>query len=42
MRRRWCSPSMRGGGPPSGWNVFSRGGRDDEGIDAVEWAARGE
>jgi cyclase len=26
----------------SGWNVFTRGGRHDEGIDAVEWAARGE
>jgi cyclase len=25
-----------------GWNVFTRGGRDDEGIDAVEWAGRGE
>jgi cyclase len=25
-----------------GWNVFSRGGRDDEGIDAIEWAHRGE
>src|SRR5207244_9871267 len=25
-----------------GWHVFTRGGRDDEGIDAVEWAARGE
>ena len=25
-----------------GWNVFTRGGRDDEGIDAVEWAQRGE
>ena len=24
------------------WNVFTRGGRDDEGIDAIEWAARGE
>jgi cyclase len=24
------------------WNVFTRGGRDDEGIDAVEWAQRGE
>src|SRR6202140_3739689 len=24
------------------WNVFTCGGRDDEGIDAVEWAARGE
>ena len=24
------------------WQVFTRGGRDDEGIDAVEWAARGE
>jgi len=25
-----------------GWNVFTRGGRDDEGIDAIEWARRGE
>ncbi len=25
-----------------GWNVFTRGGRDDEGIDAVEWAQKGE
>jgi cyclase len=25
-----------------GWNVFTRGGRDDEGIDAVEWAREGE
>jgi cyclase len=25
-----------------GWNVFTKGGRIDEGIDAVEWAARGE
>ena len=25
-----------------GWNVYSRGGRDDEGIDVIEWAARGE
>src|SRR6202044_543940 len=24
------------------WNVFTRGGRDDEGIDAVEWALQGE
>ena len=27
---------------PRGWNVYTRGGRDDEGIDAVEWATRGE
>jgi len=27
---------------PGSWNVFTRGGRDDEGIDAIEWAARGE
>jgi cyclase len=27
---------------PSAWNVYTRGGRDDEGVDAVEWAARGE
>ncbi len=26
----------------AGWNVYTRGGRHDEGIDAVEWAARGE
>lgn len=26
----------------SGWNVFTRGGRHDEGMDAVEWAARGD
>jgi cyclase len=24
-----------------GWNVFTRGGRDEEGLDAVEWACRG-
>ena len=28
--------------PGGGWSVYTRGGRDDEGIDAVEWAARGE
>ena len=28
--------------PTGGWNVFTKGGRVDEGIDAVEWAARGE
>ncbi len=28
--------------PAGGWNVFTRGGRDDEGIDAIEWAQRGE
>ncbi|MDX1980871.1 MAG: imidazole glycerol phosphate synthase subunit HisF [Bryobacteraceae bacterium] len=27
---------------PGQWNVYTRGGRDDEGIDAVEWARRGE
>ncbi len=27
---------------PGAWNVWTRGGRVDEGIDAVEWAARGE
>jgi cyclase len=27
---------------PGMWNVFTRGGRDDEGIDAVEWARQGE
>jgi len=27
---------------PGQWNVYTRGGRIDEGIDAVEWAARGE
>jgi cyclase len=27
---------------PGEWHVYTRGGRDDEGLDAVEWAARGE
>lgn len=27
---------------PTRWNVYTRGGRDDEGIDAIEWAQRGE
>ena len=27
---------------PGNWNVYTRGGRDDEGIDVVGWAARGE
>ena len=27
---------------PDKWHVYTRGGRDDEGIDAIEWAARGE
>jgi len=27
---------------PERWHVYTRGGRDDEGVDAVEWAARGE
>jgi len=27
---------------PGRWHVYTRGGRDDEGIDAVSWAARGE
>jgi cyclase len=27
---------------PGQWHVFTRGGRDDEGMDAVEWAQRGE
>ncbi|MFN3322093.1 MAG: imidazole glycerol phosphate synthase subunit HisF [Bryobacteraceae bacterium] len=27
---------------PGAWNVYTRGGRDDEGIDVVEWAQRGE
>jgi cyclase len=25
-----------------GWHVFTKGGRVDEGMDAIEWAARGE
>ena len=27
---------------PGAWNVYTRGGRDDEHLDVVEWAARGE
>jgi cyclase len=26
----------------AGWNVYTRGGRDDEGIDVVGWASRGQ
>lgn len=25
-----------------GWHVYTRGGRDDQGMDVIEWAARGE
>jgi cyclase len=28
--------------PGGGWTVYVRGGRDDAGLDALEWAARGE
>jgi len=28
--------------PGGGWSVYTRGGRIDEGIDAVEWARRGQ
>src|SRR5205085_8130769 len=28
--------------PGGGWNVYTRGGRDDERVDAIEWAQRGE
>src|SRR5687768_17186528 len=28
--------------PGGGWNVYTKGGRVDEGIDAIGWAARGE
>ena len=38
-RRR---PRPEGASSKAGWNVFTRGGRHDEAIDAVEWAARGE
>src|ERR1700686_1421910 len=31
-----------GGDCGAGWNVYTRGVRHDEGIDAVEWARRGE
>jgi cyclase len=37
--------ARRHGSGPHGqqsWHVYTRGGRDDEGIDAIEWAARGE
>ncbi|MGA7236775.1 MAG: HisA/HisF-related TIM barrel protein, partial [Bryobacteraceae bacterium] len=27
---------------PGGWRVYTRGGRDEEALDAVTWAARGE
>ncbi|MCC6393140.1 MAG: imidazole glycerol phosphate synthase subunit HisF [Bryobacterales bacterium] len=28
--------------PAGGWNVYTHGGRTDEGMDAVEWAQRGQ
>ena len=28
--------------PAGSWNVFTRGGRDDESIDAIQWASEGE
>jgi cyclase len=28
--------------PATSWNVFTRGGRDDEGMDAIQWATEGE
>ena len=28
--------------PAGSWNVFTRGGRDDEGMDAIQWATEGE
>jgi cyclase len=28
--------------PRGGWSVYVRGGRDDTGMDAIEWAVRGE
>ncbi|MGD1071822.1 MAG: imidazole glycerol phosphate synthase subunit HisF [Bryobacteraceae bacterium] len=37
--------ARRHGSHPDGerrWHVYTRGGRDHEGIDAIEWAARGE
>jgi cyclase len=34
--------ARRGGGTPSGFEVTTHGGRQGTGIDAVEWAARGE
>jgi|SRR5579862_4232360 cyclase len=39
--RRNLIPSRDREGAVS-WNVYTRGGRHDEGIDAVEWARRGE
>jgi imidazole glycerol-phosphate synthase subunit HisF len=30
------------GNSTGSWNVFTRGGRDDEGLDAVQWAREGE
>jgi cyclase len=30
------------GNQHGGWNVFTKGGRQDEGIDAIEWARQGE
>jgi cyclase len=39
--RRKTEPRARASGF-SKWNVYTKGGRHDEGIDAIAWAARGE
>jgi cyclase len=41
-RKSATEPRASASGPSSSWTVYTRGGRDDEGLDAVEWAARGE
>jgi cyclase len=41
-RKRATEPRASASGSSSSWTVYTRGGRDDEGLDAVEWAARGE
>jgi cyclase len=41
-RNRATEPRASASGLSGSWTVYTRGGRDDEGLDAVEWAARGE
>ncbi len=40
--KRWGRSTTCPADIPARWHVYVRGGRDDTGIDAVEWAARGE
>src|SRR3954469_24697391 len=39
-RRAGAHPGAADGGSPAGWDVYTHGGRQNTGLDAVEWARR--